>query len=53
MINAETCCDMQEVQRHALYCFMWELGYTSSHCSDKQNNLGVLRIGNSLSVGFF
>lgn len=46
--NAETCCDMQEVQSHTLYCFVWERGYITSLCSEKQKLLGVLTIDNSL-----
>lgn len=44
----QTCCDMQEVQSHVLYCFVWERGYSTSLCSDKQKLLGILTIDDSL-----
>lgn len=46
--NSETCCDVQETQSHTLYCFLWERGYVTSFCSEKQKHLGVLIIDNSL-----
>lgn len=48
MANAKTDCNMQEVQSHTVYCFVWKRGYIVSLCSDKQILLGVLTIDNSL-----
>jgi len=41
-------CEIQEVQSHTHYCFMWERGCSTSLCSDKQKLLGVFTIDKSM-----